>query len=41
MLQRVDVRLFSVDAEASSWRQATYDYGAWRFWIMVTAGVGK
>jgi hypothetical protein len=42
VLQRIDLRLFSVDAEASSWRaKQTYDYGAWRLWIMVTAGVGK
>ena len=41
-LQRIDQRLFSVDAEGASWRgKQTYDYGAWRFWIMVTAGVGK
>jgi len=42
MVQRVDLRLFSVDAEGPSWRfKQTYDYDAWRLWIMLTVGVGK
>jgi hypothetical protein len=42
MLQRVDVDLFSVDAEGASFRaKQAYDYSAWRLWIMLNIGLGK
>ncbi|WP_437993329.1 hypothetical protein [Sorangium sp. So ce145] len=42
LVQHVDYRLFGIDAEGPSWRaKQTYDYSAWRFWLMVTVGIGK
>jgi hypothetical protein len=42
LLQRVDFELFDVDAEGPSWRaRQTYDYSAWKLWIMLTVGLGK
>jgi hypothetical protein len=42
VVQRVDLELFEVDAEGSGWRaKQTYDYGAWKLWLMVSIGLGK
>jgi hypothetical protein len=42
VLQRMDLELFGLDAEGPGWRaKQTYDYAAWKLWLMVTLGVGK
>ena len=42
MLQRVDVELFDIDAQGPGWcAKQTYDYSAWKLWIMLSVGLGK
>jgi hypothetical protein len=42
LVQRMDVGLFDLDAEGPGWRgEQTYDYSAWKLWLVLTVGLGK
>ena len=42
LVQRVDIGLFDVDAEGPGFRaEQSYDYSAWKLWLMLNVGIGK
>jgi hypothetical protein len=42
LVQRADIGLFDVEAEGPGWRaRQSYDYSAWRLWLMLSIGLGK
>jgi hypothetical protein len=42
LVQRADIGLFEVEAAGSAWRaKQSYDYSAWRLWLVLNVGVGK
>jgi hypothetical protein len=42
LVQRMDVGLFDVDAEGPGWRaEQSYEYSAWKLWLVLNVGLGK